>query len=187
MRVAKDNDGNLYISDVANQRIRKVANSTNIITTYAGDGKNIPYVDSKGDDGAALSASILPYGLELDECGNLYVGSPLYSVRVITPAKPISGVLCGALVNSVNDISNDAIAAPHISPNPTNGTFFVNLTSTENEDVQITVSDITGRTVYTGTGRTNQATEVTLPVPAGLCIVTVATSHGHSAAKLMVN
>ncbi len=187
MRVAKDNDGNLYISDVANQRIRKVANGTNIITTYAGDGKNIPYVDSKGDDGAALSASILPYGLEFDECGNLYVGSPLYSVRVITPAKPLSGVLCGALVNSVNDISNDALAAPQISPNPTNGTFNVNLTSNVNEDVQITVSDITGRTVYTGTGRTNQSTEVTLPVPAGLYIVIVATSHGHSAAKLMVN
>lgn len=187
MRVAVDNDGNLYISDVANQRIRKVAGGTNIITTYAGDGKNIPSIDSKGDDGAALSASILPYGLEFDACGNLYVGSPLYSVRVITPAKPASGVLCGALVNSVNDISNGAIAAPQISPNPTNGTFYVNLTSSENEDVQITVSDITGRTVYTGTGRTNQTKEVTLPVPAGLYIVTVATSHGHSAAKLMVN
>ena len=36
--VAVDGDGNIYIADVNNERVRKVTASTGVITTVAGDG-----------------------------------------------------------------------------------------------------------------------------------------------------
>ena len=66
--VTVDNLGNLYISDNANQRIRKVSTSGQI-STVAGNG----LAGFNGDGGSALSASMAyPNGLTLDQAGNLY-------------------------------------------------------------------------------------------------------------------
>src|SRR5437879_6411892 len=64
--VALDASGNLYIADRNNNRVRKVAAATGIITTVAGDGN----YGSGGDGGAATSAS-LSYlaGVALDASG----------------------------------------------------------------------------------------------------------------------
>jgi uncharacterized protein (TIGR03437 family) len=67
--VAVDASGNLYIADVANQRIRKVS-SSGIITTIAGTG-NPTY---SGDGGPATSASLqYPFGVAVDGTGNLFI------------------------------------------------------------------------------------------------------------------
>lgn len=186
VKVITDNDGNLYISDLSNQRIRKVTPAGNI-STYAGDGKNITSIDSKGDDGPAISASILPYGLEFDDCGNLYVGSALYSVRVITPTKPLSGILCGALVNSVADVAGNALQTLQVFPNPANGTFSLQLTDAQQQQMQVTITDMTGRTILQQSGTTNKTYDVALNAPAGLYFVTVATANGSHTAKLILN
>ncbi len=69
--IAIDTSGNLYISDQFNDRIRKIAVSTNIITTIAGTGMN----GFSGDGGAATSASIQrPIGVSLDSSSNVYFG-----------------------------------------------------------------------------------------------------------------
>jgi len=61
--------GNLFISDSANNRIRKV-DTNGIITTVAGNG-NAGY---SGNGGAATNASLSkPLGLSLDGTGNLYI------------------------------------------------------------------------------------------------------------------
>ncbi len=67
-----DGHGNLYISDVYNNRIRKI-NSAGIISTVAGIGTgSLTEVDS-GDGGLATDASLGgPSGLALDNAGNLY-------------------------------------------------------------------------------------------------------------------
>jgi hypothetical protein len=58
--------GNLYISDYANQRIRKVTVSTGIITTIAGTGTS----SYSGDNGQATSATLnKPHGVALDAAG----------------------------------------------------------------------------------------------------------------------
>jgi prepilin-type N-terminal cleavage/methylation domain-containing protein len=58
--VAVDSAGNIYIADQYNQRIRKVAASTGIITTVAGNGR----ASYSGDGGPATSASMDgPYGI----------------------------------------------------------------------------------------------------------------------------
>ncbi len=68
--VAVDADGSLYISDKGNQRIRKVAGGTGIITTIAGTGE----AGFSGDGAAATAARLNdPFGVALDSKGNVYV------------------------------------------------------------------------------------------------------------------
>ncbi|MEE8269542.1 MAG: SMP-30/gluconolactonase/LRE family protein [Nitrospinaceae bacterium] len=67
--VAYDAKGNLYISDRSNTRIRKV-DSQGIITTFAGLG--VPWFG--GDNDLALDAFLkFPFGITLDQQGNLYI------------------------------------------------------------------------------------------------------------------
>jgi sugar lactone lactonase YvrE len=64
-----DAQGNLYIADRANHRIRKV-NKRGIITTVAGNGT----AGFGGDGGPATQASLnLPSGVVVDKQGNLYI------------------------------------------------------------------------------------------------------------------
>jgi len=64
----KDIAGNLYISDSANNRIRKV-DTHGVITTIAGTGP----CNYSGDSGPAVSAGICtPEGMAFDSAGNLY-------------------------------------------------------------------------------------------------------------------
>src|SRR5947207_2716484 len=65
--VALDASGNLYIADPNNNRIRKVAAATGIITTVAGGRSSV------GEGGAATGASLYdPTNFALDPSGNLY-------------------------------------------------------------------------------------------------------------------
>jgi sugar lactone lactonase YvrE len=68
--LALDSNGNIYIADAQNCRVRKVAANTGGITTVAGDGT---CADS-GDGGAAVSAGLnTPSGVAVDAAGNLYI------------------------------------------------------------------------------------------------------------------
>lgn len=68
--VAVDGDGNIYIADTFNFRIRKVSATTGLITTIAGNGQR----GFSGDNGQAVSASIdYAYGLNVDSVGNIFI------------------------------------------------------------------------------------------------------------------
>lgn len=67
--VAVDKDGNLFIADLSNRRVRRVDES-GIITTVAGNGIN----GFSGDGGPATSAALSdPLGLAVDGAGNLFI------------------------------------------------------------------------------------------------------------------
>jgi uncharacterized protein (TIGR03437 family) len=84
-----DRQGNLYISDTNNNRIRKIT-SAGIIVTVAGTG----VAAFSGDGGAAANAAIhYPAGLATDTLGNLYFADLLNQrIREITPQGVISTV-----------------------------------------------------------------------------------------------
>ena len=85
--MAVDHAGNVYISEGLHYRVRKVAASTGIITTIAGNGTaGSPGAAPVGDGGPATSAVVSPNNVALDSAGNIYISDgESYSVREVAP------------------------------------------------------------------------------------------------------
>jgi sugar lactone lactonase YvrE len=77
-----DAAGNIFIADLANNRVRKVDAATQIISTFAGTGT----AGYSGDGGPAISAKLgAPRGLFADAAGNLYIADrDRHVVRVVS-------------------------------------------------------------------------------------------------------
>ncbi|MBT7698039.1 MAG: sugar-binding protein [Desulfobacterales bacterium] len=88
--VAIDDEGNIYISDTYNHRIRKVDNA-GIITTVAGTGT----IGYNGDGGLATEAKLNhPRGLVLDPEGNLFIAdSHNYCIRKVDTSGTITTII----------------------------------------------------------------------------------------------
>jgi len=82
--VALDAQGNLFISDTINNRIRRVDAATGVIYTIAGTGVE----GFSGDGGSALAAQInKPTGIAVDSSGRIYFADEGNNRdRVLTPA-----------------------------------------------------------------------------------------------------
>ena len=87
--VAVDAEGNLYIADTDNNRIRKVT-TAGVIVTVAGNG----LAGAGGDGGQAIFASLnSPSGVAVDAAGNLYIADTgNHRIRKVTPAGIITTV-----------------------------------------------------------------------------------------------
>jgi len=86
--IAVDTEGNLFIADTGNLRIRKVT-STGMISTVAGTGEF--GVDDDGGRPAAIARFISPSGVAVDASGNLFIAD-CRRVRKITPGGLIGTV-----------------------------------------------------------------------------------------------
>ncbi|NSL89342.1 hypothetical protein ECE50_021050 [Chitinophaga sp. Mgbs1] len=75
-----DADGNLYVAEAENRRIRKVA-PDGTVTTLAGSGKN-EYAEGKG----TAASFYLPLDVVVDKAGNVFTSDPAaWTIRKITP------------------------------------------------------------------------------------------------------
>ncbi|MFI9240396.1 SMP-30/gluconolactonase/LRE family protein [Streptomyces sp. NPDC053079] len=98
--LAVDAEGNLYIADRHNHRIRKVT-PNGLITTVAGNG-TAGYVS---DGGPALGTQLhYPWGVALDEAGSLYIGDGHnHRVRKVTADGIITTIAGNGTAGYVDD------------------------------------------------------------------------------------
>ena len=90
--IAFDTNGDYYIADNGNHRIRKVEAATNIITTMAGNGTS----GYSGDGGLATSAQIgAPNDIALDAAGNLYIADEGCVIRRVDKQTGIISTVAG--------------------------------------------------------------------------------------------
>ena len=112
--VAVASNGDLYISDSSNHRVRKVTVATGIITTVAGTGVQ----GSSGDGGQATAATLnSPAGLALDSAGNLLIAdSGVSRVRKVTVATGIISNYAGTGIAGFNSDNVQATTAQLSTP-----------------------------------------------------------------------
>jgi sugar lactone lactonase YvrE len=81
--VGMDAEGNLYIADTINHRVRKIDARTGVIYTIAGNGAS----GFAGDGGTATAAEITtPTGIAVDGTGKVYFADEANGrIRVLTP------------------------------------------------------------------------------------------------------
>jgi sugar lactone lactonase YvrE len=111
--VAVDSNGNIFIADTFNNRIRRVDAITNNITTFAGNGN----IGAAGDAGPATNASLFsPSSIALDMVGNLFIADTAnHRIRRVTP----NGIITTVAGNGAAGFSGDngvAVAASLNNP-----------------------------------------------------------------------
>ncbi|MBP6334440.1 MAG: T9SS type A sorting domain-containing protein [Bacteroidia bacterium] len=90
-----DSDGNLYVADSWNHRIRKIDAITNEVSTYAGGGA-ITGVGTTGgyvDDGDTSARFYTPCGITIDTTGVLYVADAFnHRIRMIDNQRQVTTI-----------------------------------------------------------------------------------------------
>lgn len=93
--IAVDSDGNIYIADLGNARVRKVS-PDGAITTFAGGVRQV-YQNGRytyGDGGLAIQANLrAPAGVAVDSDGSVYIAdSNWHVIRKVSPDGNISTI-----------------------------------------------------------------------------------------------
>ena len=101
--IAVDTAGNLFISDVLNNRVRKV-NRAGIISTVVGSGAFTFSSSSDGDGGPATDATLGDaQGIAVDIAGNLYIADGYSKIRKVNSA----GIIYAVAGNGINGGTGD--------------------------------------------------------------------------------
>lgn len=105
---AFDSQGNLFIADFGNSRIRRVDAVTHIITTVAGKGEKCASSTAPcGDGGPAVKALLnLPKGVAVDGAGNIYIADSTDNrIRKVDAATKNISTIVGTGVACANPTS----------------------------------------------------------------------------------
>jgi hypothetical protein len=169
--VAVDANGNIYIADTHNNRIREVSNGT--ITTIAGTGASV----FSGDGGAATSAQLnYPTAIAVDTKGNLYIADT-NNFRIREISGTTISTVAGDGEQTYSGDGGPATAAGLDSPNgiAVDSSFNLYIGDTHNQRVRM-VTHATGNiSTLAGTGAKTftadgAATAAALARPRGVAV-----------------
>ncbi len=171
--VTVDANGNLFIGDYANNRIRKI-NTNGMITTMAGNGSGGYF----GDGGPATNAGLHgPFGVALDAFGNLFIGD--YFNNCIRKVDN-SGIITSVAGNGTGGYSGNGGAATNaILHNPENLVFDISgnlfFADTGNNcirkvDVNGIITTVAGNGTRGYSGDGGAATSAMLNLPTGVVL-----------------
>ena len=169
--VAVDAQGNLYIADGFNYRVRKV-DTKGIITTIAGNG----IAGYSGDSNSATHTSIdLPTGIAVDSSGKVYIAS-FERVIEIDPSGSISTVAgsgnFGFIVDGVD--ARQAVLLPmSVTLDGKGGLYLSDLNSNKIRKVDLSshiISTVAGNGSEGFSGDQGSALAAELNLPAGLLV-----------------
>jgi trimeric autotransporter adhesin len=174
--VAVDSNGDVFIADTANNRIREVNATTGVITTVAGTG----IAGYSGDGGAATSATLnQPTGVALDSSGNILIAD--FGNSVIRKVNVATGVITTVAGNGTTGYSGDggpATSAELANPRSVVLDSFGNIIIADSANSVVReVSASTGKiTTIAGDGNTGDsgdggpATAAELNLPEGIAV-----------------
>ena len=165
-----DKYDNIYFSDPFQHCVRKI-DQLGVISTIAGTGES----GFSGDGGLAVLARVhLPHGLAINQAGGMYIAA-FGSKRVRFVSSLVS-------VQEIN-LNNKCIS---VYPNPSNGSFNIQVSTNVNERVTITITDILGRTISRGEVESNKPTTIELDAPTGVYVVRANTDMWTVSAKVLI-
>ena len=182
--VAVDASGNLFIADSFDNRIRKVAAGTGIITTVAGNGT----AGYSGDNGPATAASLNLYspgvpagGIAVDTSGNLFIADSFNSrVRKVSAAAGAGGIITtvagdGRLLSSGDGgqaISASLVRPFNVAVDAAGNLFISDLVGDRIRKVSTggIITTVAGNGVGGFSGDSGLATSAQLSFPAGVAV-----------------
>ena len=105
--IASDAQGNLYVADSGNNRVRRIT-IVGQISTFAGTSTPA----TLGDGGPAVMAGLLgPLGVALDSAGNLFIADTFHNrVRKVTPGGTITTVAGAGNIGFAGDGGSATLA-----------------------------------------------------------------------------
>ena len=168
-------NGDLYIGDTGNDKVRKITAATAIITTFAGTGT----AGYTGDGGAATAARLrAPQGLALASSGDLYIADTgNHAVRKVSAATGFITTYAGTGTSGFLGDGGAATSARLSSPQAVSlnsaGDLFI--ADTGNDRVRRvagsgTITTIAGTGVAGNTGDGGPATAARLSSPRGVAV-----------------
>jgi sugar lactone lactonase YvrE len=172
--VAVDAQGNVYIADQENERVRKVTPG-GTITTLAGSGPAI-HGSYSGDGGPATSARLnSPYGVAVDKKGNLYIADTVNNrVRKVNPKGTIT-TFAGTGKPGFSGNGGPATRAKLYHPlgvavDARGNVYIVDSARVRRVSPGGTISTFAGGSTRTGLGDGRPATRAKLSLPNGVAV-----------------
>lgn len=133
--LAVDSEGNVYVGDTRNHRVRKIAADGSLVTTFAGGGCDDPSQGCYKDGSGTAAGFYQPSGLAFDSEGNLYVtDNQNHRLRMIAPDGTVTTIAGNGSKGVKDGTGGDAqFSSPYaVYVNP---------------DGEIFVSDFAGHTI----------------------------------------
>lgn len=153
--VGLDSEGNLYIGDAANNRIRKINVTTGVITTVAGNG----FAGYAGGGGLATNAELnFPSRPAIDNFGNIYIAD--YSNNRVRKVDASTNIITTVAGDGTAGYSGDGGSAAYAQ---LNGPLSVTVDAAGN----LYIGDLNNERIRVVNTTTNQATLLGVTIQPG--------------------